>query len=174
MKRVLFPDGYFDSVFSIDYIKLWEMGYRGLMFDVDNTLTVHNDRARKKEADFFKYLRKIGFKTVVLSNNSKVRVEPFANHLKTPFVSRAKKPLSSGYLRGMNIMGTNVTNTIFIGDQIYTDIVGANRLGIKNILVKPISPKETLWIRMKRIFEKPVLSMYEARYKTNMLFSGDV
>lgn len=174
MKRVLFPDGYFDSVFSIDFKRLWEMGYRGLMFDVDNTLTVHNDRARKKEADFFKYLRKIGFRTVILSNNSKGRVEPFANHLKTPFVSRAKKPLSSGYLRGMNIMGTNVTNTIFIGDQIYTDIVGANRLGIKNILVKPISPKETLWIRMKRIFEKPVLSMYEAKHKINVLFSGDV
>lgn len=169
MKRVLFPDGYFDSVFDIDYKKLWEKGFRGLMFDIDNTLTVHNERAEKKEAEFFKKLRKIGFRTVVLSNNSKKRVEPFANMIKSPFVSRAKKPLSSGYLRGMHMIGTNVSNTLFVGDQVYTDIVGANRIGLKNILVKPISTKETVWIRMKRIFEIPVLTMYEATHKKNLL-----
>ena len=169
MKRVLFPDGYFDSVFNIDYKKLWDKGIRGLMFDVDNTLTVHNERAEKKEAEFFNKLRKIGFRTVILSNNSKARVEPFASMLKTPFVSRAKKPLSSGYLRGMHIMGTSVSNTLFVGDQVYTDIVGANRIGLKNLLVKPISPKETLWIRMKRIFEIPVIAMYEAAHKKNKL-----
>ena len=169
MKRVLFPDGYFDSVFDIDYKKLWEKGFRGLMFDIDNTLTVHNERAEKKEAEFFKKLRKIGFRTVVLSNNSKKRVEPFANMIKSPFVSRAKKPLSSGYLRGMHMIGTNVSNTLFVGDQVYTDIVGANRIGLKNILVKPISTKETVWIRMKRIFEIPVLTMYKATHKKNLL-----
>ena len=169
MKRVLFPGGYFDSVFDIDYKMLWERGFRGLLFDVDNTLTIHNERAEKKESDFFKYLRKIGFRTVILSNNSKKRVEPFANLLKTPFVSRAKKPLSSGYLRAMHMIGTNVSNTLFVGDQVYTDIVGANRIGLKNILVKPISSKETMWIRVKRIFEIPVIAMYEASHKRNKL-----
>ncbi len=168
MKRVLFPDGYFDSAFHIDYKKLWDKGFRGLMFDIDNTLTVHNERAEKKEAAFFKYLRSIGFKTVVISNNSKKRVEPFANMLKTPFVSRAKKPLSSGYLRAMHMIGTNIKNTLFVGDQLYTDIVGANRIGLKNILVHPISPKEAFWIRIKRVFEKPVIALYEASHKRNV------
>lgn len=167
MKRVLFPDGYFDSAFDIDYKKLWDKGFRGLMFDIDNTLTVHNERAEKKEAAFFKHLRNIGFKTVVLSNNSKQRVEPFANMIKTPFVSRAKKPLSSGYLRAMHILGTNISNTLFVGDQLYTDIIGANRIGLKNILVRPISSKEAFWIRIKRIFELPVIAMYEASHEMN-------
>ncbi len=167
MKKLLFPGGYFDSAFSIDYKKLWDKGFRGIMFDIDNTLTVHNERAEKKEADFFKKLRKIGFRTVVLSNNSKKRVEPFANMLKTPFVSRAKKPLSSGYLRGMHMIGTNISNTLFVGDQVYTDIIGANRIGLKNILVRPISSKEAFWIKFKRIFEIPVIAMYEATHKRN-------
>lgn len=174
MKRVLFPDAYYDSVFHIDYKKLWKEGIRGLLFDIDNTLTIHNERAEKKEAAFFKHLRKIGFRTVLISNNSKKRVEPFANMIKSPFVSRAKKPLSSGYLRAMHMIGTNISNSLFIGDQLYTDIIGANRIGLKNILVRPISPKEAFWIKLKRIFEIPVITMYETRYKKNNLsFKGE-
>ena len=89
--------------------------------------------------------------------------------LKTPFVSRAKKPLSSGYLRAMHMIGTTVSNTLFVGDQLYTDIMGANRIGLKNILVRPISPQEAFWIRIKRIFEIPVIAMYEATHKRNDL-----
>ena len=169
MSKFLFPTEYYDSTYSIDFEHYYSLGYRAVLFDIDNTLTVHNERAEKKEAAFFKYLRDIGFKTVVISNNSKKRVEPFANMLKTPFVSRAKKPLSSGYLRAMHMIGTNIKNTLFIGDQLYTDIVGANRIGLKNILVHPISPKEAFWIRIKRIFEIPVIAMYEASHKKNAL-----
>ena len=167
MRSLLFPDAYCDSAFKIDYKKLWEKGIRGLLFDVDNTLTMHNVKAEKKEAKFFEHLRKIGFKTVVLSNNSERRVAPFANMLKTPYIHRARKPSSKGYRKAMDMIGTDIHNTLFVGDQLYTDIVGANRVGLKNILVRPISSKEAFWIKIKRIFEIPVIAMFEAGHKRN-------
>ena len=167
MTNFLYPGAYVDSAFTIDYKKLWEKGFRGLLFDVDNTLTMHNVEAEKREANFFVHLRKLGFKTVILSNNKKERVEPFAKLLKTPFIHRAHKPLSRAYIKAMKMIGTNVNNTLFVGDQLYTDIVGANVVGLKSILVRTISPKEAFWIKLKRIIEVPVIALYKINHKKN-------
>ncbi len=167
MKHLLFPDAYYDSTFDIDYKALKKMGFLGLLFDIDNTLTIHNVKAEKKEARFFDYLHRLGFRTVVMSNNSKDRVAPFAKMLGTSYISRAQKPLPWGYRKAMEMIETNKDNTLFIGDQLYTDIMGANIAGLKSILVRPISSHEASWIKMKRIIEKPVISLYEVGHKKN-------
>lgn len=167
MTNFLYPGAYVDSAFKIDYEYLWKRGFRGLLFDVDNTLTMHNVDAERREANFFVHLRKLGFKTVILSNNKRERVEPFAKLLKTPFIHRAHKPLSRAYINAMKMIGTNIDNTLFVGDQLYTDIVGANVVGLKSILVRPISSKEAFWIKLKRIIEIPVLAMYKINHKIN-------
>ncbi len=169
MKHLLFPNAYYDSTFDIDYKALKNRGYLGLLFDIDNTLTIHNVKAEKKETRFFDYLHRLGFRTVVMSNNSKDRVEPFAKLLGTSYISRAQKPLSWGYRKAMDMIETNADNTIFIGDQLYTDIMGANIAGLKSILVRPISSHEASWIKLKRIIEKPVISLYEMSHKKNYI-----
>ena len=63
----------------------------------------------------------------------------------------------------MQQMGTNEKNTLFVGDQIFTDVWGANKAGIYSILVKPIHPKEEIQIVLKRILEKVVLFFYAHR-----------
>ncbi|MBS4899684.1 MAG: YqeG family HAD IIIA-type phosphatase [Clostridiales bacterium] len=169
MKHVLFPSAYFDSTFAINFRELRSKGYNGLLFDIDNTLTMHNVRAQEKEVNFFEHLKTLGFKTVLMSNNSKERVEPFARLVNTKYISRAQKPLSWAYNKAMDMIGTSVEDTIFIGDQLYTDIVGANRAGVKSILVHPISSKEAFWIKMKRVIEKPVIAAYEMTHKKNVI-----
>ena len=76
-------------------------------------------------------------------------------------IYNGKKPLPGSYNRAMELMGTNKKNTIFVGDQLFTDILGANIVGIKSILVEPISPREEIQIVIKRFFEKIVLYFYK-------------
>lgn len=169
MRHILFPTAYFDSIFSIDFVHLRKKGYLGLLFDIDNTIAMHNVHATEKEIKFFEHLKKLGFRTVVISNNNAKRVEPFAKKLKTSYIAKAQKPLSWAYNKAMDMIETTTENTIFIGDQLYTDIVGANRSGVKSILVNPISKREAYWIRLKRGVEMPVIKLYEVFHKKNKL-----
>ena len=111
MFKCFFPDEYLDSTYEIDFDSLYAQGYRGLLFDIDNTLVPHGAPA--------------------------------------------------DYIRAMELLGTDRSNTIFIGDQLFTDIYGAKRAGIRNILVKPINPREEIQIVLKRYLEKIVLYFYK-------------
>lgn len=157
----LYPKKYYASAYIIDYKKLYENGCRGLLFDIDNTLVRHGAPANESSVSLFKYLHKLGFKTCLISNNKNHRVKPFAAAVDSPCIINAHKPSTDGYVEAMYIMGTDLTNTIFIGDQIFTDIYGANRTKMYSILVKPIHPREEIQIVFKRIFEKIVLRKYK-------------
>ena len=85
---------------------------------------------------------------------------PFADAMNTPYVYKAGKPKRGGYLAGMERMGTTLESTLFVGDQLFTDVWGANRTGLYSILVKPIDPKEEIQIVLKRYLEKVVLFFY--------------
>lgn len=161
MFRKFYPDRYMDSTYSVDFEELYKKGIRGLIFDIDNTLVGHGLPADKRAIKFFEKLRKIGFKTCLISNNKEPRVKPFARAVSSKHISKANKPSRKNYLKAMEIMGTNVTNTCFIGDQIFTDVYGANRCNIMSILVKPIHPKEEIQIVLKRRLEGIVLFFYE-------------
>ena len=161
MFRCFFPDEYLDSAYEIDYEKLYEEGYRGLIYDIDNTLVPHGAPADDRAIALFERLRGIGFGYCLLSNNKIERVAPFADAIQDRYIENAHKPSVKNYRKAMELLGTDTGNTIFIGDQLFTDVYGAKRTGIRNILVKPIHPKEEIQIVLKRYLEKIVLHFYK-------------
>ena len=142
-------------------------GYRGLIFDIDNTLVPHGAPADQRAIRLFETLRRIGFDTCLISNNQEPRVKPFAEKVGSKYVYNAHKPSTKNYKKAMELMSTDEKNTIFIGDQLFTDVWGAKRTGIESILVKPIHPKEEIQIVLKRYLEKIVLYFYKRDKKRN-------
>lgn len=155
-----FPDRYVASTYVIDFEKLYEEGVRGLIFDIDNTLVPHGAPADERAVRLFQRLKDIGFGCCLISNNQEKRVKMFNEPIQVDYVYNAHKPSVKNYIRAMEIMGTDRENTVFIGDQLFTDVWGAKRAGIPNILVKPIHPREEIQIVLKRYLEKIVLYFY--------------
>ena len=143
MLQMLYPDEYLDSTYTID-----------------NTLVPHGAPADKRAVALFKKLREIGFQTCLISNNKEPRVKSFCDKVGSTYVFKAGKPLPGGYEEGIRRMKTTKENTLFIGDQIFTDVLGAKRAGLHAIMVKPIHPKEEIQIVLKRYLEKVVLFFY--------------
>lgn len=160
MLERFFPGEYLDSTYDIDFERLYGEGYRGLLFDIDNTLVPHGAPADERAIKLFDRLRAIGYQCMFLSNNKEPRVKLFAEQVGYPYIYKAGKPKILNYKKAMEHMGLTQENTIFVGDQIFTDIYGANRAGIRTILVKPIHPKEEIQIVLKRYLEKIVLHCY--------------
>ena len=161
MLERFFPDEYVDSAYGIPFEELYRKGYRGIIFDVDNTLVPHGAPADDRAKELFARLKDLGFKSCFLSNNQIERVSSFNREIGEHFIENAHKPSVKNYQKAMEILGTDTGNTIFIGDQLFTDIYGARRAGIRSILVKPIHPKEEIQIVLKRYLEKIVLYFYQ-------------
>lgn len=160
--NILYPEQYAASVRETDYGALWNQGVRFLLFDVDNTLATYNtalpDAAIKA---LFHQLKEKGFQTMLLSNGKEHRVERFAAALEAPYIYRAMKPLPGGIRRAMKKEGYQKEQTALIGDQIFTDVLGANWAGIHAVLTRPISVVDDEWItRIKRGLEKRVIAGY--------------
>ena len=168
MFRCFFPDEYLESAYAVDYEKLYQEGYRGLLFDIDNTLVPHGAPADERAAALFERLRRIGFKSCFLSNNQIQRVASFNEKIGEQFIENAHKPAVGNYKKAMELLGTDCSNTVFIGDQLFTDVWGAKRTGMKSILVKPIYPKEEIQIVLKRYLEKIVLHFYKKENEKRM------
>lgn len=160
MLKVFYPDNEADSTYEIPYEELFAKGYRGVIFDIDNTLVPHGAPADERAIVFFERLRQMGLQTMLLSNNKEPRVKMFADEVKSQYIYKAGKPGKSGYEKAMEYMGTDKSTTIFVGDQLFTDVWGAKRMGIITYLVKPIHPKEEIQIVLKRYLEKVVLFFY--------------
>ena len=120
-----FPDRYVASTYVIDFEKLYEQGFRGLIFDIDNTLVPHGAPADERAVRLFQRLKEIGFRCCLISNNQEPRVKMFNEKIQVDYVYNAHKPSTKNYYRAMEIMGTDATNTVFIGDQLFTDVWGA-------------------------------------------------
>ena len=155
-----FPDRYVASTYVIDFERLYKEGVRGLIFDIDNTLVPHGAPADERAKALFERLKSIGFQCCLISNNQKPRVEMFNKDIQVDYVYNAHKPSTRNYIRAMEIMGTDRESTVFIGDQLFTDVWGANRAGIYSILVKQIAKHEEIQIVLKRKLEKIVLHGY--------------
>lgn len=161
MFEKFFPDEYVMSTYSIPFEELYEKGYRGVIFDIDNTLVPHGAPADERAKKLFRRLEKIGFSSCLISNNQEKRVKMFNKDIGTNYIYNAHKPSVKNYRKAMEIMGTERQQTLFVGDQLFTDVWGAKRAGIYNILVKPIHPKEEIQIVLKRYLEKIVLYFYQ-------------
>lgn len=160
-----YPKEWLESAYQIPWERWQAKGIRGVIFDIDNTLVPHGAPADKRALALFERLHGLGMKTCLLSNNKEPRVASFAVQVDSPYIYKAGKPGRRNYMRAMEIMGTGRDTTLFVGDQLFTDVYGANRCGIYGILVKPIDPKEEIQIVLKRYLEAPVLHLYRKRQK---------
>lgn len=160
-----FPDEYLDSTYLIDFRKLYKEGIRGVIFDIDNTLVPHGAPADDRAKKLFEKLRSMNMDYCLISNNQLPRVKPFADAVQAKFVEDAHKPSKKNYLKAMELMHVDLDSCLFVGDQIFTDVYGAKRCGMRTILVKPIHPKEEIQIVLKRYLEKIVLYFYKKQQK---------
>ena len=136
-----------------------------MIFDIDNTLVPHGAPADTRAKELFARLTKIGFASCLISNNQEPRVRMFNEEIGTNYIFNAHKPARTNYIRAMELMETDRSNTVFVGDQLFTDVWGAKRTGIRNILVKPMYPKEEIQIVLKRYLERIVLYFYKRKQR---------
>lgn len=152
------PTYVFDKVGEITPEFLHKKQIKGLLLDLDNTLTTHNNPIPPQSSlDWLDKMRAAGIKLMIVSNNHAPRVTPFAEQLGLEFVSEGKKPLTFGYTRAIKRLGLEKRNVAAVGDQIFTDVLGSNLKGIRSIFVFPIEPETSLPFRFKRAIEKAFL-----------------
>jgi HAD superfamily phosphatase (TIGR01668 family) len=158
------PDMYYPSIYAIDLALLRHKGIKSLIVDLDNTLVEATcPNATPKLMEWLAEVRKHGFRIMIVSNNTKTRVAQFAHPLEIPYIHTAKKPLSLSFRRALQILETKADETAVIGDQLLTDVLGGNRMGLHTILVVPISEVEGFFTRLNRRIEKLVFRWMKKR-----------
>ena len=164
MWKRFYPDERAKTVRDIDYEAFLKRGVRGIIFDIDNTLVPQDAPADEETEAFFRMIHQMGFRTCVISNNTEERVKPFAERAGSSYVFHARKPLKRSYRKAMAFLGTEPQTTLFVGDQLLTDMFGARRLDIPCVLVEPVSLKSDIaTVRFKRKIEKWILREYTKR-----------
>ncbi|MBD5392947.1 MAG: YqeG family HAD IIIA-type phosphatase [Lachnospiraceae bacterium] len=165
MLQRFYPDRYLRSAYEIDYESYYAKGYRGIIFDIDNTLVEHGAPADERSMALINRLKNIGFGIMLLSNNKEPRVKMFNDAVHVSYIFKAGKPARRGYEEAMQKLGTDVNTTLFVGDQLFTDVWGARNAGIFSILTQPIDKKEEIQIVLKRYLERIVLFFYKRQCK---------
>ena len=160
MIRELFPSETARSVFAIDYERLYRLGYRALLFDIDNTLVHHGDDSTPQVDALFKKINGIGFRTLMLSNNNEERILRFLKNIDADYIDEAGKPDPACYIEACSKLGVQKEQAVMIGDQLFTDIRGANRAGIASILVGFIRLPGEKWLGWHRYAEFALLDIY--------------
>ena len=159
---MIYPKEYLNSVKNINLELLNKNNIKGLILDVDNTLINLDKKMPAGVSDWAKNLKAQGIKICILSNSNPLnKVEAVAKILDVPYIFFGKKPLKSGFLRARDILKLPNENIAVVGDQIFTDIIGANRCNMFSILVKPIEEKDYLITRIKRPIEKFIIKRFE-------------
>ena len=163
------PDIYSKSIYSINYDKLKEQGIKCLLFDLDNTLVPYNVKeADEKTKQIFEQL-KSNFNVILFSNSPKTRLKNFKDYLEVDCLASAKKPFKKSYIKILNEFKYAENEVAIIGDQLYTDILGGNKVGITTILVNPISNKYPFWTKIGRLNEKRIKNGLQ---KHDLFFTG--
>ncbi|MBQ7756297.1 MAG: YqeG family HAD IIIA-type phosphatase [Oscillospiraceae bacterium] len=152
------PTYVFDKVKDIEPEFLKVRGIKALLLDLDSTLTTHNNPTPPQDSlDWIKKMKDAGIIMMIVSNNRAERVIPFAEKLDLPFTDRGLKPLPRGYIQAVKKLGLKKNQVAAVGDQIFTDVLGANLMGIRSFFVFPIEPETSLPFKFKRMCEKPFL-----------------
>ena len=164
---LFFPTVYRRRITDVTVEDLHRLGVKALLLDVDNTLTTHDapDLTNAVKA-WLAQMGEVGFSLVIVSNNSAERVAPFAEKIGLPFYAHARKPLPFGFRAAAKQVGCHRKQCVVIGDQIFTDMLGANLAGIPSILLEPIRLEtEQKFIVFKRKIEKPMLNSRRQRMR---------
>lgn len=158
------PNQYVKSIFQITPESLKEKGIKGIITDLDNTL-VEWDRpnATPKLIHWFEEMKKENIKITIVSNNNRERVQAFSDPLNIPFIFQARKPMGRAFMKAVGDMGLKKEETVVIGDQLLTDVLGGNRSGFHTILVVPVASTDGIWTRFNRLIERRILNWFRKK-----------
>ena len=152
------PNIKLNKVTDISLEILNKYNINALILDVDNTLSTHHGQVLTDGLEnWLTLMKENGIKLTVLSNSNSKRLEPFAQKIGLDYISLGLKPLPFGYLRALKRLKSNKKQTAIVGDQIFTDVMGGNFVGVNTILLTPIKPETSLRFRMKRKVEAFVI-----------------
>ncbi len=155
------PDIKLHGITDITVELLNKHNIKALLLDVDNTMSTHHGTILTDGLmEWVAKMQESGIKLMVLSNSKRFRIEPFAARIGLPFISLGCKPLPTGYLRGVKALGEKRKNVAIVGDQIFTDILGGNMVGVKSILLTPIKLEDGWSFKVRRKLEKKLYKKY--------------
>lgn len=167
MVRLLRPHRMVNSLIDIEAATLQQQNVAGILLDLDNTLLPwDSDTVSPEAAAWLRQALNLGLKVGMVSNNRRRRVAEFAVQFNIPFAARAFKPSRRGFKQVINEMGLTPEQVVVIGDQLFTDILGGNRLGCQTIWVKPLAAKEFFGTKITRQLEKLAIRLMKSK---NML-----
>lgn len=159
---LLKPDVKLHGITDITVELLNKHDIKALLLDVDNTMSTHHGTVLTDGlTEWIAKMSDSGIKLMVLSNSKRFRIEPFAARIGLPFISLGCKPLPTGYLRGVKALGEKRKNVAIVGDQIFTDILGGNIVGVKSILLTPIKLEDGWSFKIRRKLEKKLYKRYK-------------
>ena len=160
------PDYLFDTVYDVPLALLEKRGVKGLFLDIDNTLVPYDEpKPTKENLAWFDTLKAHGVTPFFVSNNDKARVETFAEGLDILYAYKVGKPSVKAYRALALKAGIPIDKTACVGDQLFTDVWSAHRLGVPCIIVKPLKTVDTAFFRFKRAMEKPFLARYKRKHR---------
>ncbi|MBT2677415.1 YqeG family HAD IIIA-type phosphatase [Bacillus sp. ISL-35] len=168
MLKHFLPDQHVKNIFEIDPDSLKEKGVKGIITDLDNTL-VEWDRptATPKLIEWFDNMRRNEILITIVSNNNEKRVRAFSDPLQIPFIFQARKPMTRAFNKALKQMGLRKEETVVIGDQLLTDVLGGNRSGFHTILVVPVAQTDGFVTRFNRKVERRILNWFKKQGKLN-------
>lgn len=160
----LMPDEFVESIHEIEIESLLRRNIRAVITDLDNTLVEWDRPLATPEVEaWLSRLREAGIQVTVVSNNNRQRVKHFCEPLGIRFIWAARKPRSQAFLRAVKEMDVPIAQTVVIGDQLFTDVLGGNRLGFHTILVVPVASTDGFFTRFNRQLER--IALYRMRKK---------
>lgn len=161
---ILLPTVKINRVTDIKLPLLEKYGIEALILDVDNTLSTHHGEILTDGLpEWLDYMKQSGIALTVLSNSKEERVKPFAEKIGLNYISMGLKPLPFGYLRALRALSSEKKKTAIVGDQIFTDVLGGNAVGLKTVLLTPIKPENGLWFKIRRKAERLIFKIYKIK-----------
>lgn len=162
----LLPDYLVANVSKLDEAFYKNHGIKAAIFDIDNTLVAHTEPEPPENVlSYFEFLKSIGIKYSIVSNNSMERVQSFCKNLGIPYYYKALKPRKKYLKKVLYDMGEEARVSVLIGDQLFTDILGGNRMGMLSVLVTAVGEDETSFVSFKRKFEKRILEKNKSKLR---------
>lgn len=164
MLKKFLPDQHVKSIFDISPVGLKERGVKGIITDLDNTLVEWDrENATPKLIDWFEDMKNNDILVTIVSNNNEGRVKSFSEPLGIPFIFQARKPLGRAFRKALTQMGLQKDETVVIGDQLLTDVLGGNRSGFHTILVVPVARTDGFFTKLNRQIERRILNWFRKK-----------
>lgn len=156
------PKLIYKGVQYIEFSELKKRKIEGILLDIDNTLIDYSKKLSNEVIDWVDKAREQGFKLCILSNSNKLeKITKVADKLKMEYISFAKKPSKTGYLKAAKLLNLENSKIAMVGDQVFTDVLGANKVGMLSIYVEPINKKEYWYTKWKRPIESMILKYFK-------------